>query len=363
MPQPIPVIESTKRATARVAAPGAPSAAERKQFAAIILAVLIVVITGAVAVGWKRSHAAIQGAGQEAPNSAQAPASTAMQTQSSAEQSAATDKPSAAKPLDTNIAEDTVKKSVIPPTIGEAKITSNPEGAKVTIGGASQPKWVTPFTATKLQPGKYDVTVAKAGYVSQTKEIEVVAGQSAATNFDLVLSGATINVTSEPSGALIFLDGKATGKLTPTRLNVDKGKHKIEVRRQGFGEENTNVNLADGEKYDFSPTLIPKNATAEQRAELKAQRQEKRSGFFSKLFGGSQKIPAGKGMLSIKTTPAGATIIHNGKASPVQTPIRVPMDPGSYTVRLRLDGYKDSQQTFTIAEGKTTDLNVTLEKK
>jgi hypothetical protein len=39
------------------------------------------------------------------------------------------------------------------------------------------------------------------------------------------------------------------------------------------------------------------------------------------------------------------------------------MDPGNYTVRLHLDGYKDSQQTFTVTEGKITDLNVTLEKK
>ena len=366
-PRPANVIESTKQVAPRTVAP-APSAANgRKKLAAIVAAMLLVVIIAAAGVRWKRSSAAaqqtLQGSAitQSSAQEPSAPATTQSTSAPDTSTPATSEKPSAAKPVETTIAEDTVKKTVIPPTVGEAKITSSPEGAKVRIGGASQPRWVTPFTATRLQPGKYDVTVAKAGYVPQTKEIEVVAGKSVATHFDLVLSGATISVSSEPSGAVIFLDGKATGKLTPATLNVDKGKHKIEVRKLGFGEENTNVNLDDGEKYTFAPIL--KKATAEQRAENRTQRQEKHANFFSKLFGGGQKIPAGKGILTIKTTPPGATIIHNGKPSRVHTPIRVPMDPGSYTVRLHLDGYRDSQQTFTISEGKTTDLNVPLEKK
>jgi hypothetical protein len=39
------------------------------------------------------------------------------------------------------------------------------------------------------------------------------------------------------------------------------------------------------------------------------------------------------------------------------------MDAGNYTVTLHLDGYKNAQQTFNIATGKTTEVNVVLEKK
>jgi uncharacterized membrane protein len=209
-----------------------------------------------------------------------------------------------------------------------------------------------------LQPGKYDVTVAKAGYVSQTKEITVAAGKQASAAFELVQAGATINVSSEPAGGNIFLDGKATGKSTPAILNVDKGKHNIEVRKTGFGEENTNVNLSDGETYSFAPTLVSRNATAQQKAE----QRERRGGFFGKIFGGGQKA-AGKGVLVIRTTPGGATVMHNGKATQGVTPLRVPMDAGNYTVTLRLDGYKNSQQTFNITAGKTTEVNAVLEKK
>ena len=67
-------------------------------------------------------------------------------------------------------------------------------------------------------------------------------------------------------------------------------------------------------------------------------------------------------MLTVKTTPEGATLVHNGKSS-AQTPAQLPMDPGSYTVTLQHDGYKPAQRTFNIVAGKSTDLNVTLEKK
>lgn len=256
-------------------------------------------------------------------------------------------------------AEDTVHKTAIPANVGEARVTSAPAGARITIGGASQPKWVTPYTLSQLQPGKYDVTVAKAGYVSQTKEITVAAGKQASAAFELVQAGATINVTSEPAGGNIFLDGKATGKVTPAILNVDKGKHNIEVRKDGFGAENTNVNLTDGETYSFAPTLVSRNATAQQKAE----QRERRGGFFGKIFGGGQKIPAGKGMLMLRSSPAGATVIRNGKPTEGVTPLRVPLEPGNYSVTLRLDGYKNAQETFNITAGKTTEINAVLEKK
>jgi serine/threonine-protein kinase len=254
-------------------------------------------------------------------------------------------------------AEDTVHKTSIPANVGEARVSSIPTGARITIGGASQAKWVTPYTLSQLQPGKYDVTVAKAGYVSQTKEITVAAGKQASAAFELVQAGATINVSSEPAGGNIFLDGKATGKSTPAILNVDKGKHNIEVRKTGFGEENTNVNLSDGETYSFAPTLVSRNATAQQKAE----QRERRGGFFGKIFGGQKA--AGRGVLVIRSTPGGATVIHNGKVTQGVTPLRVPMDAGNYTVTLRLDGYKNSQQTFNITAGKTTEVNAVLEKK
>jgi hypothetical protein len=45
------------------------------------------------------------------------------------------------------------------------------------------------------------------------------------------------------------------------------------------------------------------------------------------------------------------------------TPLRVPLEPGDYSVTLHLDGYKNSLQTFNVAAGKTTEVNAVLQKK
>jgi serine/threonine-protein kinase len=365
-PQPVNVVSRTgstvRRAVGKIASP--PQG--RRRFAGVIASVLAFVLLAAGAVKLMRAKTAPSAETAQststapAGSTAQPPAPDPNAAKPSAAKAAPTDKASAAKGAANGVtAEDTVRNTSVPATTGEARIASTPAGARITIGGASQAKWVTPYTLSQLQPGKYDVSVAKAGYASQTKEITVSAGKQASIGFELVQAGATINVTSEPPGGMIYLDGKATGKMTPAILNVDKGKHNIEVRKAGFGEENTNVNLSDGETYSFAPALVSKNASAQQRAE----QRERRGGFFSKIFGGGQKIPAGKGMLVVRSAPAGAIVMHNGKPTQGITPLRVPMDPGNYSVTLHLDGYKNAQQTFNIAPGKTTELSVPLEKK
>jgi serine/threonine protein kinase len=370
VPQPVNVVSTgstVRRAMPNVTAPPPPKRTKTALIVGVVMAFLLLGVGAAKMLRNKQAQAA-DGVQQQARQStvpgAQSPAVEPSSTKPSAAIPASTT--TAAKSAATKAsgegttAEDTVHKTAVPATTGEARITSTPTGAKITIGGASQEKWLTPYTLTKLQPGKYDVTIAKAGYVSQTKEVAITAGRQSGMAFELVQAGATINVSSEPTGGMIFLDGKPTGKTTPSILNVDRGKHNIEVRKQGFGEENTNVNLTDGETYSFAPTLVSKNANAQQKAE----QRERRGNFFSKIFGGSgQKIPAGKGLLVIRSNPAGATVMRNGKPTQGVTPLRVPMEPGNYSVSLHLDGYKNSQQTFNVTEGKSTELNVTLEKK
>jgi serine/threonine-protein kinase len=370
VPQPVNVVSTgstVRRAMPNVTAPPPPKRTKTALIVGVVMAFLLLGVGAAKMLRNKQAQAA-DGVQQQARQStvpgAQSPAVEPSSTKPSAAIPASTT--TAAKSAATKAsgegttAEDTVHKTAVPATTGEARITSTPTGAKITIGGASQEKWLTPYTLTKLQPGKYDVTIAKAGYVSQTKEVAITAGRQSGMAFELVQAGATINVSSEPTGGMIFLDGKPTGKTTPSILNVDRGKHNIEVRKVGFGEENTNVNLTDGETYSFAPTLVSKNANAQQKAE----QRERRGNFFSKIFGGGgQKIPAGKGLLVIRSSPAGATVMRNGKPTQGVTPLRVPMEPGNYSVSLHLDGYKNSQQTFNVTEGKSTELNVTLEKK
>jgi hypothetical protein len=231
---------------------------------------------------------------------------------------------------------------------GSATINSQPSGAKVTIGGAVSPQWVTPFTVAKLEPGDYDVVFSKPGFVTQTVNMKVNPGRGASSAATLVPTGATVNVTSTPPGANILLDGIVTGKVTPAQINVNAGEHRLLVKKPGFREENTSITLKDGQNFNYGPTLLAKGADNESP--------------FRKLgrFFGGRSIPEGKGVINIKTRPAGAHVIHNGQTSAMVTPARVPMAPGSYDITLQLDGYVPLQRHFTIEKGKVTDLAVDL---
>lgn len=279
---------------------------------------------------------------------------------------AKTTKPSPAEPLKTAAkaeppktipaaaATTSASPAPIPQDKGNLQVTSEPAGAKVMIAGPTPANGTTPFTATNLEPGNYSVTLTKAGFGTLTRNVRVTAGRAAAIGADLKTEAAVAGklvLNSTPPGAEIFLDGKSTGKVTPAQFPVASGEHKIELRKGGYQDAETTANIKGGENHTFAPTL--EAAKSSGGNPFRAIR-----GFF-----GGNKIPEGKGMVNVKTNPSGADIFHNGTKVDKQTPAKFPMDPGTYKVTIRKEGFKSTQHEFKVEKGKTTEVDVTLEKK
>ena len=93
------------------------------------------------------------------------------------------------------------------------------------------------------------------------------------------------------------------------------------------GQFTLSITLKNGETYNFSPTLEAKRAGGGNPFRG-----------LKRVFGGAS-IPEGKGMLQIKSNPPGAVIMHNGKPLPKLTPMKEPMEPGTYSVTIRMEGY------------------------
>ncbi len=237
------------------------------------------------------------------------------------------------------------------PEFGAVHVNSTPSGARFTIDGKSEASWVTPFTAERLSPGDHDIVITKEGFSPARRHVTVSAGKLSSVGSELAAAFAKINIKSTPAGAAILLDGAPTGKVTPAVLSVEPGSHKVIVRQVGYQEENTSVTLKDGESYDFAPTLEP----------VRANGGKNPFRGFRRIFGGG--IPAGQGVIQIQTEPQGANIFLEGRKMPRQTPARIPLDPGTYRIVFRLEGYRPVQREFTIEKGKVQDLNVQLEAK
>jgi serine/threonine protein kinase len=88
--------------------------------------------------------------------------------------------------------------------------------------------------------------------------------------------------------------------------------------------------------------------------------QPRKSGFFGKVFG-KERIPAGKGLLLLKSKPQGATVFLNNKQSATATPLREPLDPGVYRIMFRLTGYKAEFRELTVEKGMITEITVDME--
>jgi hypothetical protein len=235
----------------------------------------------------------------------------------------------------------------------EIQFTSNPAGAKVEIDGWSEPNWVTPFSASHLGAGYHTVSFTKPGYLQKGAAVESVAGKSVQASADLLPAVSTLVVTSNPAGANIYLDGKDTGQMTPSQLTVDKGIHRLIVRKAGFKDAAVDENLNEGQTISYSPVLLSVNSEGDKTPN---------SGLFRRMFG-SDEVPEGKGLVHVRTAPEGATIVVDGKVAPKKSNARWPADPGVYTIVLQLDGYKSIHRNIRVQQGKVADLDEILEKQ
>ena len=235
----------------------------------------------------------------------------------------------------------------------ELKLLSQPDSAKVEIDGWSEPNWVTPFTASHLAAGMHTIVFSKSGYLQQTKSVQSEAGKSIDVSAELAPAVSTIVVTSNPQGANIWVDGKDSGLTTPAQLTVEKGFHKITVRKAGFKEMSTEETVAEGQTLSFSPVLLSVNV----------QPEDGKSSNPLRRFFGTDAIPEGKGLVHIRTDPEGATILVDGKAAPKKTNARWPADPGVYTIVLQMSGYKSVHRNIRVQKGKVVNIDELLEKQ
>ena len=236
----------------------------------------------------------------------------------------------------------------------ELQFNSKPQGAKVEIDGWSEPNWVTPFTASHLAAGYHTVAFSKTGYLPKGEAAQSVAGKSIQVYAELSPAVSTLVINSNPQGANIWLDGKDTGKTTPAQLTVEKGPHRVVVRKAAFKDATADEDVAEGQTASFSPVLLS----------LGQQVVNGGNGsLLKRMFGAENTVPEGKGLVHIHTEPEGATIIIDGKTAPKKTNAHWPAEPGVYSIVLQMDGYKTVQRNVRVQLGKIVNLDEILEKQ
>jgi hypothetical protein len=234
---------------------------------------------------------------------------------------------------------------------GEARVTSQPDGAQVRFDGNSDPVFVTPAVVESIPPGRHSVVFSKPGFVSQTLTVEVVAGVRSTVVARLVQKGSVFKISSNPAGAAILLDGKSTALTSPSELRVDvSGTHTITLVQSGFLAAQSQVSVRDGENFSVAFALIPAGNVANSKVV---------GGIKRLLPGGSSKEMAD---VQFKTNPKGARLMLNGWPAPKTTPLELRLPPGGYDVVIQADGFKKFSKEIVLEAGQKVVLQEALER-
>ena len=122
--------------------------------------------------------------------------------------------------------------------VGSIEVTSTPSGAKIYVNGTDTGK-VTPSTLTDQPLGEYSIDVELEGYNSDgPKTVTVSEGGTSAVDFTLSQQFGSIEVTSTPSGAKIYVNGADTGKVTPATLSSQPvGECSVDAQLEGYSSD------------------------------------------------------------------------------------------------------------------------------
>ncbi|HQC34616.1 MAG TPA: PEGA domain-containing protein, partial [Methanoculleus sp.] len=110
-------------------------------------------------------------------------------------------------------------------------VESTPAGAAISIDGFLT-KFSTPYVVSNISEGRHLIGVSKPGHIPVEREVLLMAGSGDAT-VKLTLKPYTwgsLEVSSNPAGAKIYLYGRDTGEVTPHTFHyLDIGSYSVKV--------------------------------------------------------------------------------------------------------------------------------------
>ena len=198
-------------------------------------------------------------------------------------------------------------------------LKTEPPGADIQIDGVSVGQ--TPRLITNLHAkGSYSVKFRKAGYQDQTISVRFDGRKPLVREERLVTASGAIEISSEPAGAAVTVNGIEKG-VSPIRVEgVPRGRATVKFHLDGFEDEVRELTINAGDVQTLPIVL--------------------------------KGLP---GTLRLASVPEGARFYVNDVAHG-KGPLVLPgLKPGAYEVRAELEGYGTLSKTITIANGESAN--------
>ena len=223
------------------------------------------------------------------------------------------------------------------------EITSIPSGASVYLNLPDNYKGITPMELTIKSPGYMEsILLKKSGYKDSNTYFVTKAGQKVLLNIILVPAQyGELYIESETGD--VYLDGYFKGKTPLTVYNLQEGIHNLRVRRVGYLDYSTHVQIIGQQTTKVYPIFSEPNSIPYPLPVTTLSKNVK-------------LVP----LLSVSSSPLGSDVYVDGSYSGI-TPINITnIKGGNHTVRLAKSGYNSYSTTATISAGQTTYLTANL---
>ncbi len=305
-------------------------------------------------------------------------------------------------------------------TTGAFSINSTPAGANIFIDGEDR-KMIAPSIIPGLTPGEHKYKLVMPGYEEITESFTMSLGQVTSVHATLaqMKDFGTLYIYPTPllygriipyilEGAKIYIDNVDTGNLVPAPITgLTKGVHTFRVTRPGVEDREGMFIINGGDTLLISiyPILLPKIGMVVIRAfpvigsiktakvyidgkdtgeftnvrfalsegthtyRLQLEGHKDVEGKFDIIEGRIIRVTTYMGQIgspllgnaNMLSNPPGALVHIDNIEMGQYTPTTIcNLSDGDYTYRLSKSGYSDEIGTFTISNGSTIDLNLTL---
>lgn len=243
--------------------------------------------------------------------------------------------------------------------IGVLDVVSVPAGARVRLdsqdlGTTPYKNFVTAGTHTLLltMDGYHDYTATVT--IAKNQQNKVTAGLAAVTAPPTPPSPApaagTLQITTAPDGAAVFVDGGSQGLTSPATLSsLAPGTHTVRLAKAGYTDYEGTVTIQAGKTVQLSIVLVP--AAGPSAGATTAGAPAAAASAVPAATTGIPAVTASTGTLTVRSTPAGAAVYlddHTVGTTPF-TARNVPAGP--HRLLVSLQGYQDITQVVEITGG------------
>ncbi|MCR5036291.1 MAG: PEGA domain-containing protein [Bacteroidales bacterium] len=134
-------------------------------------------------------------------------------------------------------------------------ITTSPEnGADISLNGRPLNQ-TTPYTNNMIPAGKYEITVSKFGFEDVTKTMVINEGESTNFGIDMPYKYGNLNIVSDPSEAIVYIDDVECGSTPLTINNIKYGMHNLKICHKNMKDFKQQVTINNGNLIEIDAIL------------------------------------------------------------------------------------------------------------